>query len=59
MYKTRVFCWTGHPKKFKEMGIGGVVNLCSEYEGPVSAYKREGIEQLWIPSVDHFEPEIE
>ena len=45
----------GHPKKFHEMGIRGVVNCCGEYPGPVDAYASVGIAQLHIPSVDHYE----
>ncbi|MFO7907497.1 MAG: dual specificity protein phosphatase family protein [Planctomycetota bacterium] len=40
-------------------GIGGVVNTCEEYAGPVSAYRQAGIEQLRIPTVDFTSPTLE
>mmetsp|Transcript_11017 Transcript_11017/g.32873 ORF Transcript_11017/g.32873 Transcript_11017/m.32873 type:complete len:274 (+) Transcript_11017:552-1373(+) len=49
----------GHPKKLAAMGVRGVVNCCSEYSGPVAAYRKLGIEQLRIPTVDHVEPSSE
>ena len=36
-----------------------VVNLCAEYEGPTAAYARLGLDQLWLPTVDHVEPTVE
>ena len=42
-----------------EMGIGGVVNTCEEYEGPVEQYRKFGIEQLWIPTTDFTHPRLE
>lgn len=40
-------------------GIGAVVNTCEEYAGPVAAYRRAGIEQLRIPTVDFTPPTLE
>ena len=37
----------------------GVVNCQDEYEGPLTSYKKHDIEQLYIPTVDHFEPTYE
>lgn len=48
-----------HPKKLYDMGVRGVVNMCYEYEGPVSSYKELGIKQLHLPTVDHTEPSVE
>jgi len=45
----------GHPAKFHELGVRGVVNCCGEYEGPKAAYEAVGITQLRVPSVDHYE----
>lgn len=49
----------GHPKKFKELGIKGVVNMCYEYSGPTEAYGKYGITQLHLPTVDHVEPSLD
>ncbi len=45
-------------KKLYEMGVRGVVNTCLEYEGPLEEYKRLGIEQLHIPTVDFTHPKL-
>ncbi len=39
-------------------GVKGVVNMCDEYEGPVEEYKRHGIKQLRLRTVDHFQPSV-
>ncbi len=36
-----------------------VINMCDEYHGPIKKYKQLGIRQLWLPTVDHFEPSLE
>ena len=46
----------GHVQKMKKMGIEAVINLCDEYNGPISEYEKFGIEQLRIPVIDHTEP---
>lgn len=51
--------YLGYPEKLAKKDVRGVVNLCDEYRGPIGAYKRLGIEQLYLPTVDHFEPEVE
>ncbi|GAM29070.1 hypothetical protein SAMD00019534_122460, partial [Acytostelium subglobosum LB1] len=38
--------------------IGAVVNLCDEYGGPVTLYAKHNIRQLYLPTVDHYEPEL-
>lgn len=48
-----------HVPVIKKLGITRVLNLQDEYEGPVEAYKKHGIEQLYIPVVDHLEPSSE
>lgn len=54
------FGFMKYPNKLaKQFNVRGVVNMCDEYRGPVSAYKRLGIEQLHLPTVDHFEPSVE
>jgi len=37
-------------------GVRGVVNTCVEYGGPVAAYRKHGIEQLHIPTLDFSPP---
>lgn len=37
----------------------GVINLCEEYGGPLKKYKELGMEQLHLPTTDHFEPTVE
>ncbi len=39
--------------------VRGIINLCEEYDGPKRQYERLGIEELKIPTTDHFEPELE
>jgi atypical dual specificity phosphatase len=48
-----------HPTLLHDEGVRGVVNMCFEYEGPITEYSRLGIEQLRIPCVDHFEPSVD
>ena len=36
-----------------------MVNLCQEYQGPTKKYARLGIQQLWLPTVDHCVPAVE
>ncbi|CAM9444143.1 unnamed protein product [Phaeothamnion confervicola] len=49
----------GHVEVLHNLGVVGVVNMCAEYNGPVAQYRKFGIEQLWLPTVDHFEPSAE
>lgn len=30
--------------------------MCEEYRGPLKEYSRLGMKELWLPTVDHFEP---
>ena len=32
--------------------------MCKEYRGPTASYDRLGIEELWLPTADHFEPSV-
>ena len=43
----------------KEYGVKGVINLCQEYRGPIHEYKRLKMEELYLPTTDHFEPSVE
>ncbi|KDO29051.1 hypothetical protein SPRG_06106 [Saprolegnia parasitica CBS 223.65] len=49
----------GHVDQLHARGVRAVVNLCDEYAGPVEAYRKRGIQQLWLPTVDHTEPSLE
>ncbi|ETV87791.1 hypothetical protein H257_01245 [Aphanomyces astaci] len=49
----------GHMSQMAALGVRGVVNVCDEYQGPITAYKKCGIAQLRIPTVDHMEPTLE
>jgi atypical dual specificity phosphatase len=40
------------------MGIRGVVNTCEETAGPVGQYRRHGIRQLRIPTIDYTDPSM-
>jgi atypical dual specificity phosphatase len=54
------FGFLGYPRKLRdEFGVGGVVNFCEEYRGPVAQYQRLGMEELYLPTTDHFEPSQE
>lgn len=54
------FGFLDYPAKLKkQFDVRGVVNMCDEYQGPISSYKKLGIEHLRLPTVDHFEPSVE
>jgi len=44
---------------YKEYGVRGVINMCEEYKGPIKTYQQLGIEQLHLPTTDHFEPSFD
>jgi atypical dual specificity phosphatase len=46
----------GHPNSLYKQNVRGVINLCDEYQGPKEAYSELGIEQLYLPTIDHSEP---
>lgn len=45
--------------ELSRLGVKAVVNMCAEYGGPVSAYRRAGIEQLHLPTLDATCPTVE
>jgi atypical dual specificity phosphatase len=45
--------------RWQALGVGAVVNMCEEYAGPEEAYRRAGIEQLRLPTVDFTAPSLE
>ena len=54
------FVFLDYPRKLKEnYDVGGVINMCQEWRGPTRQYKTLGIEELYLPTTDHFEPELE
>lgn len=48
-----------HPSMLYKLGVRGVINMCTEYSGPVTSYQTLGMEQLRLPTVDHFEPTVD
>lgn len=54
------FGFLGYPEHLRtEFGVGGVINMCEEYKGPCKKYEMLGIEELRLPTTDHFEPSFE
>jgi len=54
------FAMLDYPRKLKEdYGVEGVINMCEEWKGPLKEYKKLGIEELYLPTTDHFEPSQE
>ncbi|KAG7349159.1 protein-tyrosine phosphatase [Nitzschia inconspicua] len=54
------FGFLGYPQTLREkFGVKGVINLCEEYRGPLKQYKELGMEELYLPTTDHFEPSRE
>ena len=49
----------GHPDQLYNLGVRGVINMCYEYPGPIHRYATLGIKQLYLPTVDHYEPSLE
>jgi atypical dual specificity phosphatase len=43
----------------EKYNVKGVINMCEEYKGPIEKYEKLGIEELWLPTTDHFEPTVE
>jgi atypical dual specificity phosphatase len=44
----------GLVRRFKEMGVGAVVNMCTETSGPVRLYDELDIEYLRLLTTDFF-----
>jgi atypical dual specificity phosphatase len=54
------FVMLDYPRKLKDdYGVEGVINMCQEWRGPTRHYKRLGMEELYLPTTDHFEPSQE
>jgi len=51
--------WMGRVEKLKKLEVKAVVNMMDEWVGPVEEYKMLGITQLYLPTIDHFEPSVE
>ena len=45
-------------KLYHDYNVRGVINLCEEYKGPTKIYDQMGIQELWLPTTDHFEPSV-
>eukprot|EP00928_Gymnodinium_smaydae_P014024 TRINITY_DN15085_c0_g2_i1.p1 TRINITY_DN15085_c0_g2~~TRINITY_DN15085_c0_g2_i1.p1 ORF type:complete len:293 (+),score=30.66 TRINITY_DN15085_c0_g2_i1:58-879(+) len=50
--------WLGIPYQLQSLGVGGVVNMAAEYGGPVTIFRTFEIDQLHLPTVDHYEPTL-
>mmetsp|Transcript_32636 Transcript_32636/g.84273 ORF Transcript_32636/g.84273 Transcript_32636/m.84273 type:complete len:205 (-) Transcript_32636:1034-1648(-) len=48
-----------HVSNLREMGITAVVNMCEEYSGPITTYKKHGIRQYRVPSIDYIHPSLD
>jgi Dual specificity phosphatase, catalytic domain len=53
------FGFAGFPERlYHDYHVRAVINLCAEYDGPVKQYQRLGIQQLHLPTTDHYEPSV-
>jgi len=43
---------------FQAEAVRGVINMCEEFAGPLSAYERMGIRQLHLPTIDFSPPAL-
>jgi len=46
-------------QRLYDAGVRAVVNTCQEYCGPVSEYKRLGIDQFHMPTTDFTHPQLD
>ena len=54
------FGFLNYPQRLKdEYDVAGVINMCQEWRGPTRMYRKLGIEELYLPTTDHFEPSQE
>jgi atypical dual specificity phosphatase len=44
--------------RFKELEVGGVINMCAEWNGHTSQYDDSDIDQLHLPTPDFTSPDI-
>ena len=50
--------FSGDIKKFREIGVSCIINLCAESEGPVNLYGDQNIQYFRIPTVDFTCPSV-
>lgn len=54
------FGFCGIPERlYYDYGVRRVINMCDEYEGPLSIYRYLGMDQLRLPTIDHTVPAVE
>lgn len=54
------FGFMNMPRRLRDdFGVRGVINMCEEYKGPTKEYEKLGMEELWLPTTDHFEPSFD
>ena len=46
-------------KRFQEMGVGAVVNMCAEATGPIGYYDKLEINYLHLPTIDYSSPSLQ
>ena len=52
--------YAGHVKELHDKhNVRVVLNLMDEYEGPIKEYEKFNMTQVYLPTVDHFEPTLE
>lgn len=44
--------------RFSELRVGGVINMCAEWNGNVNRYQGLGVEQLHLPTPDFTSPDL-
>jgi atypical dual specificity phosphatase len=53
------FGFAGFPERlYNDYHVRAVINMCAEYDGPKRQYQRLGIQQLHLPTTDHYEPSV-
>ncbi|MBC8289724.1 MAG: dual specificity protein phosphatase family protein [Planctomycetes bacterium] len=45
--------------RFEELSVGGVINMCAEWNGNMPRYESLGIEQLHLPTPDFHSPDLD
>jgi hypothetical protein len=45
-------------QKLSEMGVGLVINTCEEWDGNATEYKKLGMEQMIIETIDYTAPRL-
>jgi len=46
-------------RRLRDLGVGGVINLCEEFRGYQKHLRAAGLTQLWLPTIDYYPPTLE